>query len=159
MTANELETAFEILSARVGQRIWQSEWFEITQDRINDFANVTMDHQWIHVDPKRARTGPYGTTIAHGQLTLAIMGHLPSPADEVAEAPKIVGQKARINYGFDKIRFPAPVPSGAKIRTTSTLKRVEIKGNMIEQMTELLVEIQGQDKPACVAESLGRIVF
>lgn len=159
MTATALEAAYDILRAQVNQPIWQSEWFELTQDRINAFADVTMDHQWIHVDPKRAKNGPYGTTIAHGQLTLAIMGHLPSPTDAATTAPKIEGQKARINYGFDRIRFPAPVRSGAKIRTTSTLRRVEIKGNMIEQMTELVVEIQGQDKPACVAESLGRIVF
>lgn len=159
MTDNALNKAYATLKGSLGQRIWQSDWFEVSQSLINDFANVTMDQQWIHVDPQRAKTGPFGTTIAHGQLTLAIMGHLPSPADATTGTPKIEGQKARINYGFDKIRFPSPVPSGAKIRTTSTLKRVEIKGNTIEQVTELVVDIEGHEKPACVAESVGRIVF
>ncbi len=115
-----------------------------------------MDHQWIHVDVERSNAGPFGGPIAHGHLTLSIMSHLPQAA---VDGPSIEGQKLGINYGFDKVRFPAPVPVGAKIRTTSTLKRVEIKGGMIETMNELVVEVQGQEKPSCVAESLGRMVF
>lgn len=156
MPEETLEKAFEILKTRVGTQISQTEWFEVTQDRINEFADVSMDHQWIHVDVERARQGSFGGPIAHGHLTLSIMGQLPVATDD---APKIEGQKQRINYGFDRIRFPSPVPAGAKIRRTTTLRRVEIKGSMIEIMNEVVVEIRGQEKPACVAESLGRIVF
>jgi len=117
-----------------------------------------MDHQWIHVDEERAKAGPFGTPIAHGQLTLSIMSFLPK-ADAAPSLPQLPGQKLTINYGFDRIRFPAPVPVGSKIRTTSTLKRVEIKGNMIETMNEVVVEVQGSEKPCVVAESLGRLVF
>ena len=85
------------------------------------------------------------------------MGHLPRAAEETG--PRLEGQKLMINYGFDKVRFPSPVPVGARVRTTSTLKRVEIKGGMIETMNEIVVEVEGQDKPCCVAESLGRLVF
>lgn len=155
--SNNLENAYEILTARIGQSSAPTEWFEITQDRINEFADVTMDHQWIHIDKERAKGGPFGTTIAHGHLTLSIMGHLPRTV--VESGPRLDGQKMTINYGFNKVRFPAPVPVGAKIRTTSTLKTVEIKNGMIETMNEIVVEVEGQDKPCCVAESLGRLVF
>jgi acyl dehydratase len=155
---SDIENAYETLSARIGESNTPSEWFEITQDRVNDFADVTMDHQWIHVDPERAKAGPFGAPIAHGQLTLSIMSFLPKP-DNAESLPQLPGQKLTINYGFDKIRFPSPVPVGAKIRTTSTLKRVEIKGTMIETMNEVVVEVQGSEKPCVVAESLGRLVF
>lgn len=156
--SDALETACEILQGRIGQMTSQSEWFEVTQNMINDFADVTMDHQWIHVDVERAKAGPFGAPIAHGHLTLSIMGHLPGKPIELP-GPGVEGQKMGINYGFDKVRFPSPVPVGARIRTTGTLRRVEIKGGMIETMTELVVEVEGQEKPACVAESLGRMVF
>lgn len=155
--SDALQNAYETLTARIGEQAPPSEWFEVTQDRINEFADVTMDHQWIHIDENRAKAGPFGTTIAHGHLTLSIMGHLPREA--IVAGPRLEGQKLTINYGFDRVRFPSPVPVGAKIRTTSTLKRVEIKGGMIETMNEIVVEVEGQDKPCCVAESLGRLVF
>ena len=156
--SDALQNAFEIMQSRIGETMSQSEWFEITQDRINDYADVSMDHQWIHVDVDRANTeSPFGAPIAHGNLTLAVMGHL--PVASAAEGPKFEGQKLGINYGFDRIRFPSPVPVGTKIRSTNTLKRVEIKGGMIETMTEIVVEAEGSDKPVCVAESLGRMVF
>jgi acyl dehydratase len=153
-----LEKAFEVMTGRIGEQTSQSEWFEVTQQRIDDFADVTLDHQWIHVDVDRANDGPFGTPIAHGHLTLSIMGHLPRAAAS-ANAVALEGQKLGINYGFDKVRFPSPVPVGSRIRTTSTLKRVEIKGGMLETMNEVLVEVEGQEKPCCVAESLGRLVF
>ncbi|MDH5738491.1 MAG: MaoC family dehydratase [Gammaproteobacteria bacterium] len=156
--SDALEKAYEIMKGRIGQMTSQSEWFEITQERINEFAEVTMDHQWIHIDVERAKAGPFGAPIAHGQLTLSIMGHLPKKPIEIP-GPRPEGQKMAINYGFDKVRFPSPVPVGAIIRSTGTLKRVEIKGGMIETMTEMVVEVKGQEKPACVAESLGRMVF
>lgn len=155
--SDNLQNAYEILQGRIGESSPPSEWFEVSQDRINEFADVTMDHQWIHIDEERAKAGPFGTTIAHGHLTLSIMGHLPRTA--VVAGPKLEGQKLSINYGFNKVRFPSPVPVGAKIRTQSTLKTVEIKGGMIETMNEVVVEVQGQEKPCCVAESLGRLVF
>jgi acyl dehydratase len=155
---SDIENAFETLSARIGESSTPTEWFEVTQDRINDFADVTMDHQWIHVDEARAKAGPFGTPIAHGQLTLSIMSFLPR-AETTESLPQLPGQKLTINYGFDKIRFPSPVPVGSRIRTSSTLKRVEIKGNMIETMNEVMVEIEGSEKPCVVAESLARLVF
>ena len=156
--SDNLQRAFEIMQSRVGEMTSQSEWFEITQERVNDYADVSMDHQWIHIDVDRATNeSPFGAPIAHGNLTLAVMGHLPVAARN--ESPSIEGQKLGINYGFDRIRFPAPVPVGSKIRSTNTLRRVEIKGDMIETMTEIVVEAQGSDKPVCVAESLGRMVF
>ena len=154
-----LQNAYEVMNSRIGEQTSQSEWFEVTQDRIDDFADVTMDHQWIHIDVDRANKGPFGTPIAHGHLTLSLMGHLPKIAEAANQAVQLEGQKLGINYGFDRVRFPSPVPVGAKIRTTSTLKRVEIKGGMLETMNEVVVEVQGQEKPACVAESLGRMVF
>jgi len=116
-----------------------------------------MDHQWIHVDPERATAGPFGKPIAHGALTLSIMSFL--PREESIGLPQLPGQKLTINYGFDKVRFPSPVAVGARIRTSSTLKRVEIKGTMLETMNELVVEVEGTEKPAVVAESLARLVF
>jgi len=155
--SDAMQTAYDTLQGRIDESGQPSDWFEITQDRINDFADVTLDHQWIHIDSERASAGPFGTTIAHGHLTLSIMGHLPRAVEE--SVPRLEGQKLMINYGFDKVRFPSPVPVGARVRTTSTLKRVEIKGGMIETMNEIVVEVEGQEKPCCVAESLGRVVF
>lgn len=155
--SDAMQAALETLSARIDVPGTPSDWFEVTQDRINDFADVTLDHQWIHIDEERAKAGPFGTTIAHGHLTLSMMGHLPRAVAE--STPRLDGQKLSINYGFDRVRFPAPVPVGARIRTTSTLKRAEVKGGMIETMNEVVVEVEGQEKPCCVAESLGRLVF
>lgn len=152
-----MANALAALQERIGDSSPPTDWFEITQDRIQDFADVTLDQQWIHVDVDRANSGPFGTPIAHGHLTLSIMGHL--PRTEPVPGQALEGQKLGINYGFDKVRFPSPVPVGAMIRTTSTLKRAEIKGGMIEIMNEVKVEVQDQDKPAVVAESLGRLVF
>lgn len=152
-----MANALETLQGRIGDSSPASDWFEITQERIDEFAEVTLDHQWIHIDVERAKAGPFGAPIAHGHLTLSIMGHLPQP--EPVPGAALEGQKLGINYGFDKVRFPSPVPVGAKIRAVSTLKRAEIKGGMIEVMNEVKVEVEGQEKPAVVAESLGRLVF
>ena len=157
MSEANMQKALATLQDRLGQTTPATEWFEMTQDKINAFANVTGDHQWIHVDVERAKDGPFGAPIAHGHLTLSLMGHL--PGIEKTRGPALDGQKLAINYGFDRVRFPAPVPVGARIRAKSTLKRAEIKGGMIEVMNEITVEIEGHDKPAVVAESLGRYVF
>ncbi|NIP16183.1 MAG: hypothetical protein GWM88_16185 [Pseudomonadales bacterium] len=152
-----MNNALAVLQQRLDQPNPSSDWFEITQDRVNDYADVSMDHQWIHVDVDRAKQGPFGAPIAHGNLTIAVMGHLPQ--SQSVSQPPLEGHKLSINYGFDRIRFPAPVRVGDRIRATSTLRRAEIKGGMIETMNEIVVEIDGQEKPALVAESLGRLVF
>ena len=156
-TETNMAAALTALQDRIDQPGVPTDWFEVTQERINDYAEVSMDHQWIHVDVDRAKDGPFGAPIAHGNLTIAIMGHLPRSQKE--ETPSFEGQKLSINYGFDRIRMPSPVKAGARVRATSTLKRAEIKGGMIETMNEIVVEIEGQGKPALVAESLGRMVF
>ncbi len=152
-----LENARKTLEARIGQRNEPTDWFEITQERINLFAEATLDHQWIHTDPDRAKNGPFGTTIAHGQLTMSIMSFL--PGGQGVGLPALDGVQMGINYGWNKVRFPSPVPVGSKVRTSGTLKSVEIKGNMLEVVNELTMEIQGAEKPACVAESVLRLVF
>jgi acyl dehydratase len=152
-----MENALDVLSSRIDQPSEPTEWFEIEQDRINTFADATMDHQWIHVDPERAKSGPFGTPIAHGQLTMSIMSFL--PGGEGVGLPNLEGMKLGINYGWNKVRFMNPVPVGAKIRTVGKLKSVEQKGEMLEAVNELTVEIEGSDKPACVAESVLRLVF
>ena len=153
---SNLEKGLETMQALVGTETNLTDWFEIDQERINQFADVTLDHQWIHLDPERAKDGPFGTTIAHGLFTLSIMMFLPG---EGGGLPKLEGSSLGINYGYDRIRFPSPVPIGSKIRTRSILKRAEIKGPMLEVMTEHTVEVQGSDKPACVAENVLRLVF
>ncbi|MCB1645424.1 MAG: MaoC family dehydratase [Pseudomonadales bacterium] len=163
MSATEksaIENAMAILAGRINQPQPPGDWTVMTQEMVDKFADATGDHQWIHVDVERASKGPFGGPIAHGQLTLSILGQLSRRAtpDEATEA-RIPDQKMGINYGFNKVRFPSPVPVGARIRARRVLKTAEIKGGMIETMTEVTVEIEGQEKPACVAESLSRMVF
>lgn len=153
-----LQTAYETLKAAIGTESPPGDWFTVTQEQVNQFADVTGDHQWIHVDVERAKKGPFGAPIAHGHLTLSILS-LIGKTDKPSNMPKLEGQKMGINYGFNKVRFPAPVPVGSRIRSKRTLKRVELKGGMIEVMNEVVVEVEGSDKPACVAESLSRMVF
>ena len=157
MSNAAMDNALEVLNSQIDVETPPSDWVEITQEKINEFADATGDHQWIHVDAERSKGGPFGKTIAHGHLTLSMMGHLPMPPD--AEPRRMEGQKLGINYGFNRVRFPAPVPVGAMIRTKRTLKTVEVKGGMIEAMYEMVVEIKDSKKPACVAESLSRMVF
>lgn len=157
---SEMESALEILNSRIGDEQPAGDWVEMTQEMVNKFADATGDHQWIHVDVERAKKGPFGAPIAHGQLTLSILGILGRREASSDEADtRIPGQKMGINYGFNRVRFPAPVPVGSHIRARRVLKSAEIKGGMIETMTEVTVEIKDQDKPACVAESMGRMVF
>ena len=155
-----MDKALEILKSRIDVEQPPGDWIEMTQEMVNKFADATGDHQWIHVDVERATEGPFGTPIAHGHLTLSILGLLAkrsTPSEETET--RIVGQKMGINYGFNRVRFPSPVPVGSRIRAKRVLKSAEIKGGMIESMTEVTVEVDGQKKPACVAESLGRMVF
>ncbi|MBM4205631.1 MAG: MaoC family dehydratase [Gammaproteobacteria bacterium] len=152
-----IENARSTLATQIGKASSPTDWFEITQDRINLFADATLDHQWIHIDPERAKSGPFGKAIAHGQLTMSIMSFL--PGGEGVGLPRLDGMKMGINYGWNKVRFPTPVLVGAKVRTRGMLKEVSVKGNMIEVINELTLEVQGSDKPACVAESVLRLVF
>ncbi|MEM7101214.1 MAG: MaoC family dehydratase [Pseudomonadota bacterium] len=152
-----IENAIDVINAKIGQPSEPTEWFEMTQDRINQFADATLDQQWIHVDPERAKAGPFGAPIAHGQLTMSIMMFLPGGAD--IGVPALEGVKMGVNYGWNRVRFMSPVPVGAKIRTRGNLKSVEQKGEMLEIINELTVEIEGSDKPACVGESVLRLVF
>lgn len=155
--SDAIERAKAALDERIGQRSEPTDWYQITQERIDKFADATLDHQWIHTDPARAKDGPFGTTIAHGQLTMSIMSFL--PGGQGLGLPPVEGVRMGINYGWNRVRFPTPVPVNAEIRTSGMLKSAEIKGTMLEVVNELTVEIKGQDKPACVAESVLRLVF
>ncbi|MBW0017928.1 MAG: MaoC family dehydratase [Mycobacterium sp.] len=141
------------LAGAVGDTIGQSDWVTVTQENVNMFADATGDHQWIHVDPERAAKGPFGTTIAHGYLTLSLLPRL------MHQMYTVNGIKLAINYGLNKVRFPAPVPVGSRVRATSTLLGVDDVGNGATQATvSTTVEIDGSAKPACVAESIVRYV-
>lgn len=152
-----LEAAVETLSAKLNQPSEATDWFEMTQERVNTFADATMDHQWIHVDPERATAGPFGAPIAHGQLTMSIMSFL--PGGEGVGLPVLDGMKMGVNYGWNRVRFMSPVKVGDRIRTRGKIIAVEPKGGMLEVVNEMTVEIDGSEKPACVAESVLRIVF
>jgi acyl dehydratase len=144
----------EEVRAQVGQTIGPSDWREVTQDDINTFADLSGDDQWIHVDVERAKTeSPFGTTIAHGNLTLAMIdGFRP----ELFES---TGFRLGVNYGWNKIRFPAPVPAGAKIRgSVETVSVDEVGGGWHQIVYKWTVEVEGSEKPACVAESVVRLL-
>jgi acyl dehydratase len=132
-----------------GRELGVSEWVQITQERVNAFADATEDHQWIHVDRERAAEGPFGGTIAHGYLTAALLPWLTSQIFRV-EA------KMAINYGLNKLRFPAPVRVGAEIRARSVLTDVTEVGEALQVVITTAVEVQGQEKPALVAQTVGR---
>lgn len=153
------ESAYELLKAAIGETEGTSDWLEITQDRINAFADVTEDHQFIHVDPaKAAEMSPFGTTIAHGFLTLSMLVKLSSSIRQPPE--RFDGVIMGVNYGFDKIRFISPVKVNSKIRATSVLSGVEQKDeNTLQTRRTMTVEIEGETKPALVAEWITRLTF
>ncbi|MEU4742816.1 MaoC family dehydratase [Actinosynnema sp. NPDC023658] len=126
-------------------------WLEITQDRVNLFADATDDHQWIHVDPGKAADGPFGGTIAHGYLTLSLIIPL------FTELLTINGVTMSVNYGLNKVRFPSPVRVGSKIRLHGAVSAVtDVKGDGVEMLIDFTVEVDGSDKPACVAQAVLR---
>jgi acyl dehydratase len=156
--ATAAETAFEKFQARIGQEDGTGDWFDVTQERINDFADVTIDHQFIHVDPEAAKASPFGGTIAHGFLTLSMLTHLSSsvPQDPETFAGVIMG----VNYGFDKVRFVSPVPSGSKIRATSTLKDVVLKNpNTLQVTRTYTIEVEGVERPAVIADWITQLTY
>ncbi len=138
------------LKAQLGQEIAISDWITVTQERINQFADATGDHQWIHVDPVRAKASPFGCTIAHGYLTLSLLPAFAEPAIQVKSV------KMGLNYGCNKVRFTNPVKVNSRVRGRFNLKAFEaIEGGA--QVTMLVtIEIEGQEKPACVVESISR---
>ena len=152
------QQVFERLQAQVGQEVHCSDWIEITQERIDAFADATGDHQWIHVDPERARReSPYGATIAHGYLTLSLYPMLRGLVSAVA--PVFPGVRQVINYGLDKLRFPSAVAAGSRVRARCVLLRVEPVSGGLQVREQYTVEIEGQPKPACVAEAIMRLYF
>ncbi len=142
----------EGLKALLGETIGPGEWREVTQEMIDEFAELSGDDQWIHVDVERAkRESPFGTTVAHGNLTLSMIDGFRRDLIEST------GFKLGVNYGWNKVRFPAPVPAGARLRASAEVVEVEETGNGWWQVvTRFTVEVEGQDKPACVADSVGR---
>ena len=133
-----------------GTDLGASYWLAIDQERIDGFARVTGDHQWIHVDPVRARDGPFGTTIAHGYLTLSLVNIF------LPEILEVRGFSAGVNIGADRLRFLAPVPVNARVRGCGEIVKVEEKGEAIQSVVRITVEIEGSDKPACVVDTISR---
>jgi len=150
-----MSTVFERpsdLLAAVGADLGATDWLEITQERVDTFADATGDHQWIHVDPERAAAGPFGATIAHGYLTLSLVNTFLPDLLEVRNV------SMGVNYGTDRTRFPAPVPVGSRIRGRAELSGAEeVKGGVQARVT-VTVEIEGNERPACVVETISRFL-
>ena len=150
VTANGIED----LKGLIGQEVGPSEWREVTQEDIDAFARLSGDDQWIHVDVERAKTeSPFGTTVAHGNLTLSMIDGFRSGLVESS------GFTMGVNYGWNRVRFPAPVPAGSRIRASiETLSVDEVGGGWYQVVQKWTVEVEGNEKPACVAESVGRLL-
>jgi acyl dehydratase len=136
-----------------GQEIGVSDWHEIPQSQIDLFAAATGDDQWIHIDPERAQAGPYGATIAHGYLTLSLLAPL------MKTTYRIEGAKMAVNYGLNKVRFAAPVRVGSRVRVRVSLASVEVIPNGVQSVWSAIVELEGSEKPACIAEPVTRHTF
>lgn len=134
----------------VGRHLGWSPWLELTQDRIDQFAEATGDHQWIHVDPGRAKEGPYGATIAHGYLTLSLVNYF------LPQVVEVQGIAMGVNYGLNRVRFPAPVLVGSRVRGGVELSAAEEVSGGVQTTMIVTVEIEGGERPACVAEVLSR---
>ena len=143
----------EELRAAVGRHLGYSDWLTIDQQRIDLFAEATGDHQWIHVDPERAAAGPFGSTIAHGYLTLSLIPVL------VWQVYEVRGAKMGVNYGSNKVRFPSPVPVGSRVRAGVELLSVTEGGGGYQVVARITIERDGAAKPACIAEAVSVVVF
>jgi acyl dehydratase len=142
------------LEAAVGQEIGPTDWFEIDQQRVNGFADDTEDHQWIHVDPERAAKGPFGGPVAHGFLTLSLIPYFSSQLRTVDNVTM------GVNYGLDRVRFPAPVRVGSRIRARATIKSLDkLSDEAVQLVTRVTIELEGSEKPACVADMVSRYYF
>ena len=151
MTVLEINGIDE-LKSMVGQEVGPSDWREVTQDDVDTFAPLTRDNQWIHVDVERAKTeSPFGTTVAHGNLTLSMIDGFRK------SMVRSSGFALGVNYGWNKVRFPAPVPAGSRVRARmETVSVEEVGGGWYQVVQRFTVEVEGSDKPACVADSVGR---
>jgi acyl dehydratase len=139
------------VKAKVGEHLGYSDWMEVTQERVNQFADATGDHQWIHVDPERAaKESPFGGPIAHGYLTLSLAPVL------LGSLMRVEGISMGVNYGLNKLRFPAPVPGGSKLRVGASVAGVEDIAGGAQVTMDITFEVDGQDKPACVAQAVYR---
>ena len=156
MAVNEL---VEELTQKLGQETHLSDWLAVDQRMISEFADVTKDHQWIHVDVNRAaKESPFGSTIAHGFLTLSLIPHLTGIVDP--SQPRYPGLKLGVNYGLNRVRFPSPVAADSKVRTRTKLAGVDkISEDCFQVVQEVTIEVEGQGKPACVAETVTRYYF
>ncbi|GAA4913474.1 acyl dehydratase [Actinomycetospora succinea] len=144
----------EELLASLGRELGPGEWLEIDQGRIDGFADVTGDHQWIHIDPERAATGPFGATVAHGFLTLSLV---PLLLDGIR---RVEGTRMGLNYGLERVRFPSAVRSGTRVRARSTLiDATEVGDDGLQLVTRVTIEVEGSEKPACVADVVTRAYF
>jgi acyl dehydratase len=142
------------LTAAVGQELGPTDWLTVDQSRIDGFADDTEDHQWIHVDTERAAEGPFGATVAHGFLTLSLVPYF------VNQLRRIEGVRMGVNYGLDKVRFPSPVRAGSRIRARTTMVNLDrIGDNAVQLITRTAVEIEGGEKPGCVADLVSRYYF
>jgi acyl dehydratase len=141
----------EELEKAVGQRLGVSDWLEITQERIDQFAEATGDHQWIHVDPVRAAKGPFGRTIAHGYLTQSLVNFF------LPQIVEVRGISMGVNYGADRVRFPAPVPVGSRVRGSAELLEAErTRDGAVQAKIRVTVEIEGSERPGCVIDTISR---
>ncbi len=149
-----MPTIFETpadLRAAIGNKLGESEWLKIEQDRVNLFADATGDHQWIHVDPERAKDGPFGACIAHGYLTLSLVNMF------LPQIVEVRGIRMGVNYGTDKVRFPSPVKVGSSVRGSGELVAAdETKDGAVQATIRVTVEIEGSDRPACVVDTISR---
>jgi len=154
------ENAMEIWNRLTGKAEGVGEWLKVEQSRINTFADATLDHQFIHVDPeKSAQFSPYKTTIAHGYLTLSLIPHL-GAAIPMADPKAYEGIVMGVNYGLDKVRFPSPVKVNSRVRAHREVLSAElVNPNTIQLKQKVTVEIEGETKPACVAETLSRLIY
>ncbi|MCR2824346.1 MaoC family dehydratase [Microbacterium sp. zg.Y909] len=143
--------AYADLPSLVGTDLGYSDWLDITQERVDTFADATGDHQWIHTDPERAKDGPFGAPIAHGFLTLSLLIPLWS------ELLEVEGAGTKVNYGLDKVRFVSPVPVGSRIRLTGTIAEITEVGGGYQLVVDITIETEGGAKPAVVARSLQRL--
>jgi 3-oxocholest-4-en-26-oate---CoA ligase len=146
-------TGIDGVKSLVGRQLGPSDWEEVTQQRVDLFADATGDHQWIHVDPQRAAAGPYGGTIAHGYLTLSLIPYF------LPKILRIDGFSAGINYGCDRVRFPAPVPVGSKLRCSAAVREVTDVPGGVQLALTVTLEVEGQEKPSCVANTLARYLL
>lgn len=142
----------EAVAAAVGEELGTGSWHPVPQTSVNAFADVTGDHQWIHVDAERAAAGPYGTTIAHGYLTLSMLPLL------VSDAYAFAGFDLKVNYGLDRVRFPAPVPVGSQLRARASLEQVERMPRGLRVIVRTTIEIRGTPTPACVADTVSLLI-